>query len=170
MSKGNYQYDTIARDTAVRDTAVQDRALPTGIATPDTAPLLTRLRARVAAARLDRETASGAVATPGSLLDVHMARLTSVREREGVARAFRHLLDVSNTRSRALLRVPMLSSRIIECRGVVDDITMRLHSPRPVRAEGVARLRMLLSDGTGPMYCDGDASLDGELRGALAAL
>ena len=159
MTKGNYQYDTI----------VQDVALPS-IATPDTPPLLTRLRARATAAKLDRKVVSGAVPTPGGTLEAHVARLTSVRERESVARAFRHLLNVGETRSRALLRVPMLSRQINGCRAVVDDITMRLHSPRPVRAEGMARLRMLLSDGTGPMYCDGGANLDAELRTALAAL
>jgi hypothetical protein len=45
-----------------------------------------------------------------------------------------------------------------------------LHSPRPVRARGVARLRLLLSDGTGPLYRSGRGSLAAELRGVLAAL
>ena len=107
---------------------------------------------------------------PGSPLEVHVARLTSVREREGIARAFRQVVNSVDTNSRALLRVPMLSHQISECRDVIDDITMRLHSPRPVCPEGMARLRILLSDGTGPLYCDGGASLAAELRGALADL
>ncbi len=53
---------------------------------------------------------------------------------------------------------------------VIDDITLLLHSPRPVRARGMARLRMLLSDGRGPMYRNGRGSLAAELRGVLAAL
>lgn len=165
MRKGNFQFDTV--DTV--DTGVQARYV-TILDTPDIAPLLTRLRARAAASRLDREVVAGLVPTPGSPLDVHVGRLTSVREREGIARAFRRLLSATDTRPRALLRVPLLSHQIGECRDVIDDITMRLHSPRPVRAEGMARLRMLLSDGTGPLYCDGGASLSEELRNALAAL
>jgi len=39
-----------------------------------------------------------------------------------------------------------------------------------VRARGMARLRMLLSDGTGPLYRAGRGSLAAELRGVLAAL
>jgi hypothetical protein len=31
---------------------------------------------------------------------------------------------------------------------------MRLRSPGPVRARGVARLRILLSDGSGPCYSE----------------
>jgi hypothetical protein len=119
---------------------------------------------------LDREVVAGTVPTPGSPLEVHVARLTSVREREGVARAFRRLVTVNQTNSRALLRVPIVSHQINGCSSLFDDVTMRLHSPRPVRAEGMARLRVLLSDGTGPLYCDGGASLAVELRAALEAL
>ena len=45
------------------------------------------------------------------------------------------------------LRIPVNWESMLPCRDVVDDITLRLHSPRPVRARGVARLRILLSDG-----------------------
>jgi len=164
MRKGTFQIDNV--DSI--DTAAQGRR-DIVILTPD-APLLTRLRALVTAHKLDRQIIAGAVPMPGSTLDAHVARLTSVREREGIARAFRHVLNAGNTNSRALMRVPMLSRQIRECRDLIDDITMRLHSPRPVHPEGMARLRMLLSDGTGPLYCDGGASLEAELRGALAAL
>jgi len=167
MRKGNFQFDTV--DTI--DTATQGRRSIV-VLTPDIAqaPLLTRARARVGAHKLDREVIAGVVPIPGSPLEVHLARLTSVREREGVARAFRQVVNTVNTNSRALMRVPMLSNQISQCRDVIDDITMRLHSPRPVHPEGMARLRMLLSDGTGPLYCDGGASLEAELRDALAAL
>jgi len=47
---------------------------------------------------------------------------------------------------------------------------VRLHAPVPVRARGIARLRMLLSDGTGPLYRPGRGSLGAALLGVLAAL
>lgn len=131
----------------------------------------TRLRARISAAKLDRQVDEGAVPTPGSPLAAHMERLTSIREREHVARAFRRVLQTGDQSPVAVsLRVPALANRVDECRGVIDDITLRLHSPRPVEAKGMARLRMLLSDGTGPLYFEGQGSLAGQVRGALAAL
>lgn len=167
MRKGNFHIDTV--DTI--DTSHQGRRSIV-VLTPEIAqaPLWTRARARLGAHKLDREIVSGVAPMPGSPLEVHVARLTSVREREGIARAFRQVVNSVDTNSRALLRVPMLSHQISECRDVIDDITMRLHSPRPVCPEGMARLRILLSDGTGPLYCDGGASLAAELRGALADL
>ena len=46
----------------------------------------------------------------------------------------------------------------------------RLTGPRPVSARGVARLRLLLSDGAGPMYWPGGGDLGAELRAVLAQL
>jgi hypothetical protein len=42
--------------------------------------------------------------------------------------------------------------------------------PPAVRARGMARLRILLTDGRGPMYRNDRGSLAAELRGVLAAL
>ena len=138
---------------------------------PGDVPLQTRVRARVFAGRLDREVESGGVAKHGSPLAVHVARLMSVPEREGLARALRHALDESRHVNRSVpVRVPVHSQRIANCQGVIDDITLLLHSPRPVRPRGMARLRMLLADGGGPLYRNGRGSLAAELRGVLAAL
>ncbi len=52
----------------------------------------------------------------------------------------------------------------------IDEITLRLHSPRPVTPRGIARLRVLLADGVGPMYRYGTGDLEGRLGAALAAL
>jgi hypothetical protein len=133
--------------------------------------LAARLQARTFAAKFDRQVAAGAVPQPGTPLAAHVARLTSVKERENVARAFRRVLQGGpQARAAVQVRIPMFSNRITESRDVIDDITLRLHSPRPVNAEGMARLRMLLSDGTGPLYFQGHGQLADELRTALAAL
>jgi hypothetical protein len=130
-----------------------------------------RLQARLFAAKFDRQIEDGVVPTPGSPLAAHVMRLTSVRERESLARAFRRVAQSGERRPTVVdLRIPVLSSRVLECKDVIDDITLRLHSPRPVQAKGMARLRMLLSDGTGPLYFEGQGSLAGRVRGALAAL
>ena len=53
---------------------------------------------------------------------------------------------------------------------LIYDVTSRLHARHPVRARGIGRLRMLLSDGNGPLYRPRRDGLAAELRGVLAAL
>lgn len=151
--------------------------LPGGFDAPESAEpiahaaLGARLRARLFAGRLDREVEAGIVPLAGSSLAVHTARLTSVDEREALARTLRQaLVDPQLDRPGFSPRVPVHPERLAGCRRVIDDITLLLHAPRPVRARGMARLRMLLSDGTGPLYRNGRGSLAAELRGVLAAL
>jgi hypothetical protein len=135
------------------------------------ATVTARLRARLFASRLDREVEVGIVPLPGSSLAVHIARLTSVQEREALARTLRQALaELRHGRRGFSAHVPAHPERLATCRGVIDDITLLLHSPRPVRARGMARLRLLLSDGAGPLYRNGRGSLAAELRGVLAAL
>jgi len=54
--------------------------------------------------------------------------------------------------------------------GLIDQVVLLLRGPRPVSARGVARLRLLLSDGSGPMYSSGGGDLGAELRTVLAEL
>ena len=80
-----------------------------------------------------------------------MVRVTSVEERQALARSLRHAVSDPRDTSRVVpMRVPVHPQRVAACHDVIDDITLLLHSPRPVRARGMARLRMLLSDGRGP--------------------
>ncbi|ORB53196.1 hypothetical protein BST42_12955 [Mycolicibacterium rhodesiae] len=135
------------------------------------ATVTARLRARVFAGRLDRDVDDGIAPLPGSPLAIHMARLTSISEREALARSLRQALaDLHRERPAYSSHIPVHPQRLATCRDVVDDITLRLHAPQPVRARGMARLRILLSDGTGPLYCSGRGSLAAGLRGVLAAL
>ncbi|GAY16990.1 hypothetical protein [Mycobacterium sp. shizuoka-1] len=145
--------------------------IPAPADVPAGGTLTARLRARMFAARLDRDIEAGIIPLPGSALAVHLTRLTSVAEREALARTLRQALaDLHDTPRGYSARIPVHPERLAGCRGVIDDITLLLHSPRPVRARGMARLRMLLSDGTGPLYRNGRGSLGAELRGVLAAL
>jgi hypothetical protein len=135
------------------------------------APLAARLHAKLRAGRLDRDVELGKTAAAGSALAVHMARLTSIAEREQLARTlWRTLNDAHGRRPGLSLRAPLHRARIAAVEDVIDDVTLRLHAPRPVRARGMARLRMLLADGAGPLYGPGCGSLAAELRGVLAAL
>lgn len=146
-------HDAIHRDEAVR------------------VPWHNRVIARVLAGGFDRKLAVGVPAPAGSALAVHAARLTSSDEREAIARSLRRSVDdARNREARLSSRVPLNVPNITAAGDRIDEVTLRLHSPRPVTARGMARLRLLLADGNGPMYRYGRGDLEGRLGAALAAL
>jgi len=133
--------------------------------------LLARMSARFRADQYDRMLAVGVPAPAGSALAVHQARLTSAGEREAVACALRQIArDARPGGAPMSSRIPVNAPNIVAAADVIDAVTLRLHSPRPVGARGVARLRRLLADGSGPLYRYGSGDLTGRLRAALAAL
>jgi hypothetical protein len=67
-------------------------------------------------------------------------------------------------------RIPVHPDNIAAAEDLIDTITLRLHSPRPVSARGMARLRLVLCDGCGPLYRCGRGDLSGRLGAALAEL
>lgn len=130
-----------------------------------------RLIARFRAGRLDRLIAVGVPAPVGSAQAAHEERLTSTAEREAIAWSLRRAVD--DARGRGVLmssRLPLHVPNITAAADVITAVTLRLHSPRPVNARGMARLRQILSDGTGPLYRYGRGDLPGRLGAALAAL
>ncbi|MCT7661952.1 hypothetical protein [Mycobacterium deserti] len=130
-----------------------------------------RLLARMRAGHFDELLAVGASGPSGSALAAHEARLTSVREREAIARSLRGAVRDSRAHVSPLSsRVPLHLGNISAAEDLIDAVTLRLHSPRPVDARGMARLRRLLSDGCGPLYRFGRGDLRGRLGAALAAL
>jgi hypothetical protein len=133
------------------------------------ASLAARLTARLRAGRFDRMLAVGVPAPQGSALAVHQARLTSVAEREAIAHSLRRsVIDARTGGMPMSSRVPVHEDNITEAEDLIDAITLRLHSPRPVSARGMARLRQVLSDGRGPLYQFGRGDLKGRLGAALA--
>ena len=146
--------------------------------TPDTArcghtrpSVRARLTARLRAARFDRALAVGVPAPAGSALAAHAARLTSVAERHTVARALRRAVrDATDTRATQTGRVPMHRANIASAEALIAQVALRLQVPHPVNARGMARLRQLLSDGTGPLYHYGSGDLAARLGAVLAAL
>jgi hypothetical protein len=140
-------------------------------AAPRRAPLRARVLAKLFANRLDRMLAVGAPVHQGSALAVHAGHLTSVDEREAIARSLRRTVDTAHHRNgRASSAVPLNVPNILAAEDRIDAITLRLHSPRPVSVRGIARLRVLLADGVGPLYRFGHGDLEGRLGAALAAL
>lgn len=147
---------------------------PTGTREPELGPrpsVVARLVARLRSGHLDRMIAVGVPAPLGSAQAAHETRLTSSAERESIARSLRS--TVTDARGRGVLlssTLPLHVPNITAAEDVIDAVTLRLHSPRPVNARGMARLRQILSDGTGPLYRYGRGDLRGRLGAALAAL
>jgi len=136
------------------------------------ASLLTRLSARLRADRFDNMLAVGVPAQEGSALAVHAQRLTTARERVAIADSLRRVLDAARHHDDApvSLRLPVHRANVLAAEGIIDAVTVRLHSPRPVHPRGMARLRRTLADGTGPIYRSGRGDLAGRLGAALAEL
>ena len=130
-----------------------------------------RLQARVFAARLDQEIEDGLSPLPGSPLEVHGARLVSARERNDLARALTLVLQDANSVPGPFdVRVRVSAPAVRHAAEVVGAVYDRLTDPFPVRARGMARLRLLLADGRGPLYRSGRGTLTAAMRGVLAAL
>jgi hypothetical protein len=142
-----------------------------GATAPRRPSLTARVTARLRASHLDRQLAVGVPAPAGSPLAVHQARLTSVVEREAIARALRRAVhDAVAGLAPLSSRIPLHPTNVAAAEDLIDTIALRLHSPRPVSARGMARLRLVLSDGCGPMYRCGKGDLRGRLGAALAEL
>jgi hypothetical protein len=130
-----------------------------------------RLRARVFASRYDQQIEHGLSPLPGSPLDLHGTRLVSARERNDLARTLRRAVrDADPAAGTFHSRVRVASAAVRHSAELIEAVHDRLADPFPVRSRGMARLRILLSDGSGPLYRSGRGTLTAALRGVLAAL
>ncbi|WP_237568119.1 hypothetical protein [Mycolicibacterium lacusdiani] len=133
--------------------------------------VLARLRAHVFSYRYDCELEAGVDPEPGSALQVHGARLSSDTERADLAHALRVVLyDAETGTSLRHGRVPIRSDAVRRAADLIEGVIDRLESPSPARVRGVARLRILLADGQGPLYRSDRGSVTAAMRGVLAAL
>lgn len=131
--------------------------------------VVSRVRLALLADRLDRRLMNGE--TPvGGLLLLHAQKLVTRDEREALARALRSAIDDAHAPSLWNRRVPVRRTSVLAAQDLIDDITVGLHAPDGVDYRAVARLRVLLSDGTGPLYRSGRGSLIAELKAVLARM
>src|ERR1700754_3544248 len=94
-------------------------------------PYGTRVMARLLAAKFDRMLAVGVSAPEGSPLAVHAERLTSVDEREAIAQSLRRSLDdARNRQAWRSSRVELNAPNVLAAEDRIDQVTLRLHSPR----------------------------------------
>ena len=131
---------------------------------------VTRMIAELFATRFDKQLVAGVAPEPGSVLAAHVARLASADERRKLAEALHHSVCETHSRRTRMSAIPVNRTGVAAAVGLIDQVALHLLGPRPVSARGVARLRLLLSDGGGPMYWSRGGDLGAELRAVLAQL
>ena len=134
------------------------------------ASIFARIAARVCARHLDRLVEAGAGPEPGSALEAHMMRLSSMEHREHLAAELRRrgtvVLCDRVVLSPSRLNVPA----VWDAADLIERVEKRLLAHRAVSPRGTARLRRLLADWNGPLRRRGSGDLCSELRAVLAAL
>jgi hypothetical protein len=112
-----------------------------------------RMLTRCLAARLDRELAAGVAPDSSAALALRAQRLTRSSTRrdfaESVERVVAAGMRPAAARSAA---VPVCRDKVREAAGELRELVGCLVAPGPVPARGVALVRVLLSDGGGPLY------------------
>lgn len=110
------------------------------------------LRARLAAGRLDRQLADGVNPEVSDVMFAHASRIVSPSSCASLAGSVRRVVSIAETSQGVSNRAPLQRVEIISAREELLELADRLEEPRPLRAQGVAQIRVLLGDGSGPLY------------------
>lgn len=143
-----------------------------GLTAPSTPHPLARVRARLAPSGLDRRIAAGEEPWTDAELGARAARLLRRATRRRIAAGLESaVLDARGGSSLHPLRMsaPVAQPAVADAGDEVLQLAARLRAPEPVRPQGIALARLLLVDGSGPLYSAGD-SLPLVARRALATL
>jgi hypothetical protein len=124
-----------------------------------------RVLARTGAWRLDRALAGGVCPDASATLSLRAHRLIGPAARHALAGELRDVIGRAG-RPRATLDngVRLCAVEVLRARDAIGDLADRLDSWEPVEPAGVARARLLLRDGAGPLY---NQSFPGGLQRAV---
>ena len=126
--------------------------------------LLDRLEAWLRAGSLDRELARGVAPETCGALSLRARALVGPCARSRLARQLRRVVRDARGGHVWMTHVA-LRPDVAEAAAELDTLADRLAAPAPVDVRGVAEARLLLTDGTGPLYFRGAA---GDLRSMVA--
>jgi hypothetical protein len=130
-----------------------------------------RLAVRARTSAFDAALAAGTSPDSSVPLALHAGRLCEPTQRRLLARSVTRIVTASEAPARRRLAAPVCRSAVQTVRPQLAAVAGRLTSSGPVDVRGVARLRLLVADGTGPLYQPARADeLPGELTAVLAAL
>jgi len=127
-----------------------------------------RLVEHARSSALDRELAAGASPESNVPLAVHAERLCRPAQRRQLACSLMRIAAAAEEGSSGrCLRAPVAGPAVRRARAELAAVAGRLGATGPVDVRGVARLRALLADGTGPLYRSAPPE---QLRHELAAV
>jgi len=146
---------TAARDRSAEAGGMAD--LPAQILTAERPPVrsdrLLRPLAALMGRTLDRRLASGHSPGSGRLVAARAGQLASVPARRELVRDWQRVLDQALRPPRPRNpHAPLCRDRLFDAAGALQAMLAALSVSGPVSARGVAMARLLLSDGTGPLY------------------
>ena len=126
-----------------------------------------RVIAWVGAWWLDQALADGVCPDESALLSLRAHRLIGLGTRRSLARELRDAVRRAQ-RPRPLLDngARICALEVLHARDAIEALGDRLEAWEPVAPAGVARVRLLLRDGAGPLY---NESFPGGLRRAIRA-
>jgi len=113
-----------------------------------------RLRVQLHKGRLDQQLAEGFGPDPIEDRALRARQLTGMRSRRGLARSLRaRVRDAERPAApRMSAAVPLSRRAVLRWRESLLGLAERLERPDPVNPCGVARVLVLLTDGSGPLY------------------
>lgn len=132
-----------------------------------------RLECRLLADRLDRTLAAGIAPEVDVLLALHAQRLVREDTRLELAASLERLLHAASRPAWALSRIPSMAvlPRVAAARPDIESLVDHLRACVPVSARGVALVRILLRDGSGPLFrYESTGDLGVQVRQAVRAL
>ncbi len=130
-----------------------------------------RVRARLRTSALDQQLAAGASPESSVALALHAGHLCRPQQRRLLARSLTEIAVVCEAPARRRLKAPVCRHAVTRARAELAAVVDRLAAAGPVDVRGVARIRNLLADGTGPLYRESrPGHLRDELRAALQAM
>ncbi|MGH2874284.1 MAG: hypothetical protein ACRDL5_17715 [Solirubrobacteraceae bacterium] len=114
---------------------------------------LRRLRTRMHAWRLDVALAGGASPDASAALSLRARELIGRRARSQLAGEIERLLiDACRPAPPRRLCVVPCRDQLLDAEPTLRELSARLRDAGPIDASGVARIRLLLRDGAGPIY------------------
>jgi hypothetical protein len=126
-----------------------------------------RVAVRARASALDAALAGGTSPDSSVTLALHAGHLCEPAQRRLLARSLTRIVAVSEAPAARRLASPVCKPAVRRVRPQLAAIAGRLAASGPVDVRGVARLRLLVADGTGPLY---QAAPTNQLRDELSAV
>lgn len=135
-------------------------------------PRLTdHVRARLMVTALDRAIAAGAPGDSSSALWLRAQALAQPSVARELGDQLRRIVGEAHEPARRSTRIRGPREHVLAAEDDLRRLASRLQSARPAAVRGVAKVRLLLTDGTGPLYYRGsDRNLGDVVRDATSAL